>query len=87
MFRLAIDALREMDRRDNRRIDMDYKELTDLAEKAINDIYRVRPCSICACFNNSECDVRCVKCFEDDNHYHQDFKWRGEKEVGYHDAK
>ena len=79
MFRLAIDALREMDRRDNRRIDMDYKELTDQAEKAIDDIYRVRTCSICA-NNTEEWNMRCVKCFEDDNHYHPDFKWRGETE-------
>ena len=51
----------------------------DQAEKAIDDIYRVRTCSICA-NNTEEWNMRCVKCFEDDNHYHPDFKWRGEKE-------
>ena len=51
----------------------------DRAEKAINDIYRVRTCSICA-NNTEEWNMRCVKCFEDDNHYHPDFRWRGETE-------
>lgn len=50
-----------------------------LAETAIDDIYRVRTCSICA-NNTEEWNMRCVKCFEDDNHYHPDFRWRGEKE-------
>ena len=51
----------------------------DRAEKAINDIYRERPCAICA-NNTSAWNARCASCDSDSEKYRPDFKWRGETE-------
>lgn len=49
------------------------------AEKAINDIYSVRRCAICA-HNTGSWNARCESCDRNSNAYHPDFKWRGEAE-------
>ena len=51
----------------------------DRAEKAINDIYSVRPCSICANYSD-RWDDKCWACRGTNEKYHPDFRWRGEKE-------
>ena len=51
----------------------------DRAEKAINDIYLERPCSICS-NNDGGWNSQCASCDSDSNAYRPDFKWRGEKE-------
>lgn len=56
-----------------------------MAEKAINDIYSVRPCSLCTNFYKSDSDSRCFACFENGTAYHPDFKWREEEDN--HDTK
>lgn len=51
----------------------------DLAEKAINDIYKIRRCAICA--NHTDAwNARCESCDRNSNAYHPDFKWRGEED-------
>lgn len=50
-----------------------------MAEKAINDIYRMRPCTICT-NNTGAWNARCTSCESDSEKYRPDFKWRGETE-------
>lgn len=50
-----------------------------MAEKAINDIYRMRPCAICT-NNTGAWNTRCASCDSDSEKYRPDFKWRGETE-------
>lgn len=50
------------------------------AEKAINDIYSVRRCAICA--NHTDAwNARCESCDRNSNAYHPDFKWCGEEDA------
>jgi hypothetical protein len=51
----------------------------DRAEKAINDIYSVRPCSICANYSD-RWDDKCWACRGTNEKYHPDFTWLGETE-------
>ncbi len=57
-----------------------------MAEKAINDIYSVRRCAICA-HNTGSWNARCESCDRNSNAYHPDFKWRGEEDNHDYDAK
>lgn len=52
-------------------------EFKAMAEQAINDIYRIRRCAICA--NHTDAwNARCESCDRDRNDFRPDFKWCGE---------
>ena len=53
----------------------------DQAEKAVRDIYWMRPCAVCA-NNTGARNARCASCGSDSEKYRPDFKWRGETEEG-----
>lgn len=51
----------------------------DQAEKAVRDIYRMRPCTVCA-NNTGAWNARCASCDSDSEKYRPDFKWCGNQE-------